>query len=191
MEKEKIISVLRGEEVTLNGLKLAWKAVHPDLRSSHGYRWPWRGQWAWSVTDQEYSRGGTYPHFIGDGICLAKTWSGAASGRIPAITGLICGYLPKDVLGENPDKLRVTSAFVFEVIDIPSYIRSGYLAGANMVAANLCGANLESANFRNTNLRYSNFKGANLEFANFIGANLQGSNFQNANIENAYGISNQ
>lgn len=23
--------------------RTAWRSVHPDLRSSHGYRWPWPG----------------------------------------------------------------------------------------------------------------------------------------------------
>ena len=86
----------------------AWRAVHPDLRSSNGFRWPFPGKKAVAPlpAGSEFSRGNPCPEFVGDGLCLAKTWRGAASGGIPAITCLEVTYRPEHVLGEDADKVR-------------------------------------------------------------------------------------
>ena len=139
--------------------RTAWRSVHPDLRSSHGYRWP-------LPDGAEFTRGDPCPQFVGDGLCLAKTWRGAASGNIPAITCLLVEFDEADVLVEDDDKVRVTRCRVVDLFDAPALIRDGWCAGANLGGANLGGANLGGANLRYANLRYANLGGANLWGAN-------------------------
>ena len=128
----------------------AWRSVHPDLRSSHGFRWPWPGNEAVAPLPDgaEFTRGDPCPEFPGDGLCLAKTWRGAASGGIPAITCLLVEFDEGDVLGEDDDKLRVSRCRVIDVFDGPALIRDGWGAGVNLWGANLAGANLRGANLR-------------------------------------------
>lgn len=132
----------------------AWRAVHPDLRSSRGFRWPWPGNEAVAPLPdgKEFTLGHPCPLFPGDGLCLAKTWRGAASGSIPAITCLLVEFDEADVLGEDDDKLRVSRCRVVDVFDGPALIRDGWCAGANLRGANLGGANLRGANLRGANL---------------------------------------
>ena len=186
LTKQQIVAVLRGETVEHDGLTLAWRAVHPDLRSSHTYRWPLPGRWAMSDPgDREYTEGDPCPQFAGDGLCLARTWRGAASGDIPAITGLICGYLPEDILAKDVDKLRVRRAFVFEIVDIQRVIRHGHMAGAVMFWADLRYGNLRGADLRGTYLEYANLTGANLAHTDLRGARLTNACLLRANLENA------
>ena len=194
--EKQIVAVLRGETVEHDGLRLAWRVVHPDLRSTHDYRWPLPGQWAESDPgDCAYTEGNPCPQFWGDGLCLARTWRGAASGNIPAITGLICGYREEDVLGRDEYKLRVKRTYVFEIIDISALIRAGHMAGADMRNADLSGTNLREANLTGSNLTCANLTGANLRDADLRCANLlaadilhailKGANLQDANLVNA------
>ena len=128
---EQIVAVLRGEKVEIDGMRLAWRTVHPDFRSSRGFRWPFPGQVATAdPMGREFTKGDPCPQFDGDGLCLALTWRGAESGGIPASTALICAYSVADVLGADSDKVRVPFAHVVEVVDIEFVIRSGALSGA-------------------------------------------------------------
>ena len=161
----------------------AWRAVHPDLRSSRGFRWPWPGNEAVAPlpAGKKFTHGDPCPSFEGDGLCLAKTWWGAASGGIPAITCLLVEFNPADVLGEDDDKLRVSRCRVVDVFDAPALIRDGwcagaYLAGANLARANLAGAYLAGANLDGANLAGANLAGANLYGAYLVGAYLAGAN---------------
>ena len=160
----------------------AWRAVHPDLRSSRGFRWPWPGNEAVAPlpAGREFTHGDPCPQFEGDGLCLAKTWQGAASGGIPAITCLLVEFDDGDVLGEDDDKLRVSRCRVVDVFDAPALIRDGWCAGANLCGADLCGADLRGANLWDANLR-----GANLWDANLCGANLRDANLCGANLRGA------
>lgn len=125
----------------------AWRAVHPDLRSSRGYRWPFPGQEAIAPlpAGQEFTRGDPCPQFTGDGLCLAKTWKGAAFGFIPAITCLLVEFNEDDVLGEDDNKLRVSRCRVLDVFDAPALLRAGFGAGADLTRADLAGADLTGA----------------------------------------------
>ena len=156
------------------GHTYGWRAVHPDLGSSHGYRWPAPGQLARPQREGRrpypYTRGRACPQYEGDGLCVALTWRGAASGSIPALTGLIVSYAEGDVLGRDVDKVRVTKARVVEVVDLSALIRAGTFRGANLGDANLRGANLRDANLTDANLRGANLRGANLRGANLRGA---------------------
>jgi hypothetical protein len=175
----------------------AWRSVHPDLRSSHGFRWPFPGGEAVAPLPdgEEFTRGDPCPQFVGDGLCVAKTWKGAASGSIPAITCLLVGYDPADVLGEDDDRLRVSRCRVVDVFDAPGLLRAGFCAGADLSRADLRWAdlygadlrwadlhrtNLSGANLHRANLRWANLYGADLSWANLIGADLSGANLSGA-----------
>ena len=155
--------------------RTAWRAVHPDLRSSHGYRWPWPGNEAIAplLDGAEFTRGEPCPQFIGDGLCLAKTWRGAASGSIPAITCLLVEFDQADVLGEDDDKIRVSRCRVVDLFDAPALIRDGWCRGADLRGANLRGADLGGADLRSADLGYADLRGANLCGANLWGADLR------------------
>ena len=172
--------------------RIAWRSCHPDLRSSYGYRWPWPGNEATAPLpdDREFTRGDPCPRFIGDGLCLAKTWRGAASGSIPAITCLLVEFDPGDVLGEDDDKVRVSRCRVVDVFDGPALIRDGWcrradLGHANLRHANLRGADLGHADLRGANLGDANLRGADLRGANLRGANLGGANLGGADLGDA------
>ena len=184
LTEQQIVCVLRNELVEHDDLRLAWRVVHPDLRSSFNYRWPFPGNWAEvDPKGREYTLGKSYPQFIGDGICLAQTWRGAAGG-IPASTGLICGYREEDVLGRELIRLRVTRAFVFEIVDIQRIIRDGHMAGRDMFCADLRYGNLRGANLRGTCLEYANLTNANLAHTDLRDARLTGADLLHANLEN-------
>ena len=182
---------------------IAFRTVQPDFRSSRGYVWPFPGRIAKAAGPFTAHKGGC-PQAVGDGICLATTWHGAASGDIPAITVLVCSYLPGDLLGQEDGKVRVKKAKVLRVVDfpatlrgvvpkddaLPANLRGTNLRGANLWGANLWGANLEDANLRGADLwgaylRGANLRGANLEDANLRGANLWGANLWGANLRDA------
>ena len=165
----------------------AWRAVHPDLRSSNGFRWPFPGKKAVAPLPdgKQFSRGNPCPEFVGDGLCLAKTWAGAASGGIPAITCLEVTYKPEHVLGEDGDKVRVSECRVVEVFDAPGLIRDGWMAGANFSRADLYGANLSRANFTGADLYGADLSGANLSGANLSGADLSGADLSGAYLSGA------
>ena len=165
----------------------AWRSVHPDLRSSRGFRWPFPGNEAVAPLPDgmEFTHGDPCPQFPGDGLCLAKTWRGAASGGIPAITCLLVEFDEADVLVEDDDKLRVTRCRVVDLFDAPALIRDGWCAGADLGGADLRGANLWSANLGSADLGGANLRGANLRGANLRGANLRGANLWSANLGSA------
>ena len=152
--------------------RTAWRSVHPDLRSSHGYRWPFPGNEAPAPLPDgaEFTRGDPCPRFVGDGLCLAKTWAGAASGSIPAITCLLVEFDPADVLGEDDDKVRVSSCRVVDVFDAPALIRDGWCAGADLSGANLSGADLSGAHLTRADLYRANLYRAHLTGADLTGA---------------------
>ena len=173
--------------------RTAWRACHPDLRSSHGYRWPWPGNEATAPLPdgREFTRGDPCPQFVGDGLCLAKTWRGAASGNIPAITCLLVEFDQSDVLGEDDDKIRVSRCRVVDVFDGPALIRDGWcrgadLRGANLRYADLGGANLGYANLGGANLRYADLGYANLGYADLGYADLWGADLGDADLGYAF-----
>ncbi len=165
----------------------AWRSVHPDLRSSRGFRWPFPGGEAVAPlpAGRKFTRGESCPEFTGDGLCLAKTWRGAASGGIPAITCLLVTYDPADVLGEDDDKLRVSRCRVVDVFDAPALVRDGWCAGADLCGANFYGANLSGADLYGANLTRANLTRAYLTRADLSGADLTGASLSGANLTRA------
>ena len=156
--------------------RTAWRAVHPDLRSSRGFRWPFPGNEAVAPLPDgaEFTRGGPCPKFEGDGLCLAKTWRGAASGGIPAITCLLVEFDEADVLGENDDKLRVSRCRVVDVFDAARLVRDGWCADADLRGADLRGADLWAADLRGADLWGADLWGVDLRGVDLRGANLRG-----------------
>jgi hypothetical protein len=168
------------------GMKLAWRVVNPDFTSRNGYRWAFPGNWAEpNRTDRPMTTGDACPTFDGDGLCLAKTFAGAASGGIVASTALVVGYMPDDVLGQDDEKLRVRRAFVIEVLDMQRLLRDGAGASANLRLADLYSANLRSANLRSADLYSADLRSANLRSANLRSANLRSANLRSADLYSA------
>src|SRR6185312_5610473 len=104
---------------------LAWKVVRPDGRTRNDFQWKFSGVMSVPKISIVRTNKGPCPERDGDGICLAKTWRGAASGGIAAITGLAIAYRPRDVLGEDAEKLRVSRCKVLAPIDLHRHIREG------------------------------------------------------------------
>ncbi len=144
--------------------------------TSHGeYRWPFPGHWA-EASGPFTQLPSACPSAEGDGICIAKTISGAqsGSGRFGKSTGLLVAYLPADLLAEETDKLRVKRAWVADVFDpVRALTLSGAdLSGADLSGADLSGANLYGANLSGANLSRADLSGAHLSRANLSGADL-------------------
>jgi len=165
----------------------AWRAVHPDFRSSNGFRWPFPGNDAVADPgDRKFTTGDPCPRFPGDGLCLAKTWAGAASGRIPAITCLEVTYDPADVLGEDEHKIRVSRCHVVDVFDAPALIRDGWMARADLSRADLSRAFLYGADLYGADLSGADLYGADLSGADLYGADLSGADLSRANLYGAF-----
>ena len=178
----------------------AVRSVHPDLRSSRGYRWPFPGQWAEASGPFFRDNKSGCPDAVGDGICAATTWFGMASGGIPAVALLLVAYNSDDVLGtEEYGKLRARRFYVVDLVDGANLVRrhgaeanlryadlrGANLAGANLTYANLRGADLKGTNLRGADLKGANLTGANLTYADLRGANLKGANLAGANLTGA------
>lgn len=123
----------------------AFRAVRPDLSSSHGYRWPFPGSVA-EAPGPFGSHLGECPIEPGDGICAATTYAGMASGGVAARTLLLVAYCDADVLGgrRKGGKLRLSRCLVVELIDGERILRVRG-RGANLRDANLRGAYLYGA----------------------------------------------
>ena len=162
--------------------------------TSHGeFRWPFPGHWA-EASGPFTQLPSACPSAEGDGICIAKTISGAqsGSGRFGKSTGLLVAYLPADLLAEETDKLRVKRAWVADVFDpVRALTLSGAdlsgadLSGADLSGANLSGANLSRADLSGADLSGANLSGADLSRANLSGADLSGANLSGANLSGA------
>ena len=120
------------------GLTWGWRVVNADFTSTNGYRWPWPGNWATCDPKGKPFTSGECPGFVGDGLCIALTPAGAASGGTPLRTVLVVGYYAGEVLGTAADKIRVKRAFVLDAWDAWVNIRVG---GS---CANLAGADADS-----------------------------------------------
>jgi len=173
----------------------AWgmRAVHPDFRSSYGFRWPFPGQVAQAAGPFARDNTGPCPASVGDGVCTAQTAAGMASGGIPAVTVLITAHKLADVLGFDNDKVRASQVLVVDVVDLPRLCREsmteadlrGDLYRADLYGANLEGANLRGADLRGANLRGADLRGANLYRADLYRADLCGANLDGADLRGA------
>lgn len=160
------------------------RSVYPDLTSRNDFRWQYPGNWTVAPGPIVTSNSSSCPKKEGDGICLAFTWAGMASRGIPASTILLCAYATNDVLGKDENKLRLSRAFVVDIIDGYKLVKDQG-ARANLQGANLQGADLGSANLRGVDLRLAKLQGAYLQWADLQGANLQRANLQGADLKGA------
>ena len=193
------------EQATMPAWCDSWgiKSVRPDLRAYGGYQWPWPGQVA--VCDPNAlvpANRAACPSQEGDGLCVATSWQGMASGGIPASTMLLVAYTSSEVLGGDPEsKLRLPRVAVVAVVDGLRLLRESgadadlfgadltcaYLSGANLTCAYLSGANLTCANLRGANLRDADLRDADLRDADLTRANLTRANLTGADLTGALG----
>ena len=110
------------------------KSVHPDLRTYGGYQWPYPGHTAECDPGRLVPENtGACPSQIGDGLCVATSARGMASGGIPARTLLLVAYASGEVLGWDD-------------------------AEGNLRGANLTGADLTSARHDDTTIWPADYK---------------------------------
>lgn len=168
-----------------DGLQWGLRAVHADFTSSYGYRWPFPGRWAECNEPMGgfTCNGGPCPAEPGDGLCVATTWEGMASGGVPALTLLLVGWAEDDVLGSDINKVRVKRAFVRDVVDGAALARHG--AGADLHGADLHGANLAVAELRGAYLRGADLIRVNLYCADLRDAHLAGARLRRADLTRA------
>ena len=172
------------EQATMPAWCDSWgiKSVRPDLRTYGGYQWPWPGQTAACDPNALVpANRDARPSQEGDGLCVATSWRGMASGGIPASTMLLVAYASSEALGGDTEngKLRLPRVAVVAVVDGLRLLRE-FGAGANLSGANLRGANLTRADLRDANLRGANLRRANLRDANLTRADLFGANLTDA-----------
>ena len=162
------------------------KSVRPDLRTYGGYQWPWPGQTA--VCDPNAlvpANRAACPSQEGDGLCVATSWRGMASGGIPASTLLLVAYASSEVLGgDTESKLRLPRVAVVAVVDGLRLLRESG-AGADLDGANLAYVNLTYADLRRANLTGANLTGANLAIAILTGADLRRADLTGADLRRA------
>ncbi len=153
------------------------KSVRPDLMTDYGFRWAMPG--GTSSSDHRLNRGnsGACPEEPGDGLCVATTWRGMASGAIPAITLLLVAYRSVDVVGRDDiaGKLRLRGdVAVVRLID-----------GARLVRESGCEADLGGADLRGADLRWADLRWADLRWADLRGADLRGADLREADLSGA------
>ncbi len=177
----------------------AIKTVRADFRTKHDFVWPFPGRVA-RAQGPFLDHNGSCPSQQGDGICVATTWEGMASGGVPASTLLLVAYRNIDLLGASDyGKLRVKAAKVIDLVDgirlVSAFGERANLSSANLSSANLSSADLRSANLssadlsfadlRSANLRSANLSSADLSFADLRSANLRSANLRSANLSSA------
>lgn len=138
-------------------LHWGYKLVGVDLTTDdhQGGRYRYRlGEWHEATPDRPFTTG-ECPAFPGDGLCIARTLTGAQSGgaRLGGATMLLVGYDPADLLHDGPDKIRVRRLYVAP--DPIDPVRAIIGPNADLRYANLGGADLRGANLRGADLRYA------------------------------------
>lgn len=168
--------------------RIGFKFVRKDGTTHNGYVWPipTLGPPVRVEATDPTEHDDPCPHHEGDGLCVAKTASGASSGGISMAeaVGLWLEYDDADVLAESEDKVRVRGVTVTGVFDPLALARAGFCA--NLGYANLRDANLRDADLRDANLRDANLWGADLRDANLRGADLRGA--KNVNTTGALNV---
>ncbi len=113
------------------------KSTRPDLTTRNGYQWPFPGKTATAPNMQDHGK--SCPREEGDGLCVATSWAGMASGGFPARTLLLVAYNAAEARGNEADKLRVPKVRVVALIDGEALLKK---SGKN---ADLYGADLRGA----------------------------------------------
>lgn len=159
------------------------KSTNPDLTTRGGFRWPFPGNIA-EAPDFDFGNLEACPAFPGDGLCVARSWVGMASGGFPAVTLLLVAYRSDRARGTE-DKVRTDRVAVADLVDGARLVRE-HGSRADLCWANLSGANLSRASLSGADLSEANLSGADLSRAHLSGANLFGANLRGANLYGAY-----
>lgn len=152
------------------------KAVQPDLVTTHGFRWALPGGLNLSNHAFNIENTSPCPSEPGDGMCVATTWWGMASGGIPARTLLLVAYRAADVAGRDLNKLRIKGVVASVAL----------VDGERLVREHGREANLQRADLRGANLRGADLEDADLQDADLLGADLRGADLQGADLRSAY-----
>ena len=168
------------------GLHWGWKLVGTDLATDNheGGRFRYRlGEWHEATASTAHND--PCPRHPGDGLCAARTFTGAQSGgaRIGASVGLLVGWMPGDVLAEARDKVRVSRLWVAPDPFDPVRMLTG--RGADLRGADLRGADLRYADLRYADLRYADLSGAVLRGADLRYADLRYADLSSADLSGA------
>ena len=163
------------------------KSIRPDLTTRNGYQWPFPGGIAeCDPKEIDADSASACPRHEGDGLCVATSWRGMASGGFPARMLLLVAYGADKVLGRDDaeGKLRCPRVAVVALVDGERLLRE-VGSGADLSGADLRRANLRWANLSRANLRWANLSWANLSRADLSGANLRRANLRRANLRGA------
>ncbi len=191
------------DRVEYDSLEWGFKFVAVDLTTSdhRGGRFCYMpGTWVDADPgDKNFTLGSACPAFPGDGVCVARSLSGAQSGgqRVGNSAMLQVGYRLEDVLASDADKVRVSSLFVHPELVDPvrlilwvaksgAYLRSADLSGAYLSGGDLSGAYLSGAYLSGADLRSADLGGAYLRSADLSGADLSGADLRSAYLRSAY-----
>lgn len=180
-------ALTKGRELPEGCDRWAIRTVRPDGASSNGFVWPLTPGWVEAPGPIiEYNKS-PCPSVPGDGICVAYTWNGMASGGVSARTLLLCAVNSADILSSRGvNKLRARRAHVVEVIDgerlIREHGRGADLRGANLRGANLLGADLRGADLQGTYLSHTNLQGADLSYTNLCYSDLRYADLSYTNL---------
>ena len=168
------------------------KSVDFDGATRHGFVWPEPGKETERLDLLDHNS--SCPKQQGDGLCVATTWAGMASGGYRAFCLLLVAYRSAEARGNEAGKIRVPQVAVVARINgerkaresfCNADLRGAYLRGANLRGADLYGANLDGADLRGANLYGADLRGADLRGANLYGADLRGANLRGANLREA------
>ena len=125
------------------------KSIDFDGTTKYGFVWPEPGK-----ETERYEllgHGSSCPRQKGDGLCVATTWEGMASGGFRAFCILLVAYRAAEAKGNETGKLRVPQVAVVARFNGERKARESF-SGANLYGADLCGANLRLADLCGANL---------------------------------------
>jgi hypothetical protein len=137
------------------GFKLVAVDLTTDDHNGGRYRYTVGAEHVADPGDRGFSRDpSACPQFPGDGLCVAKTLTGAVSGghRVGASVMLLVEFDDTDVLAETADKVLVSRLRVTELVDPVRLLEWATLTRANLEWATLTGAHLTEANLTGANL---------------------------------------
>jgi len=165
----------------------AWKAVRPDGTTRKGFSWEVGiGGTVQSDHNINPDNTSTCPTREGDGLCIAKTWQGAASAGFATSRCLIVEFNAAQVIAEDDNKIRVAGPVtVMDVYDAQALLRAGCGADSHLSGADLSGADLSGANLSRATLSGADLSGADLYGADLYGANLARADLARADLSGA------
>ena len=115
------------------------KSIDLDGTTKHGFVWPEPGQE--TARYELLNHSSSCPRQEGDGLCVATTWAGMASGGFRAFCLLLVAYRSTEARGDEDGKFRVPQVAVVARINGERKARESF-ANADLRGADLRGANL-------------------------------------------------